>query len=286
MVSYNPKDWFKLIFQFHKSDTIRMLMPTMLILGIMTWAYVRLELHYPFLQVQGLVIFHQLSGFMISMVLVFRINSAYDRWWEGRKLWGSLLNHSRVLALRAASLTEDSSIRARCAALISNYAIVLKNHLRDQNASAELIRIDDAFENQINKYSHQPNFVLDQLNKELSALCKNASSSALPIAENIQALADICGGCERIRNTPIPFSYSIFIKKIIFLYVVTLPLGLSVNIGYFAIPVVMFLFYAFASLELISEEIEDPFGNDANDLPTDELAAKIKANTSEIMNLV
>jgi putative membrane protein len=285
MVSYNPKDWFKLIFQFHKSDTFRMLMPTMLILGVITGGYVKLEQHYPVLQVQGLVIFHQLSGFMISMVLVFRINSAYDRWWEGRKLWGSLLNHSRILAVRAASLTADFASRAKCAALITNFAIVLKNHLRDQHSTEELLSIAGPFSEQLASHSHKPNFVLQQLHAELKALSKDSPSDMLPIAENIQALADICGGCERIRHTPIPFSYSIFIKKIIFLYVITLPLGLSVNIGYFAIPVVMFLFYAFASLELISEEIEDPFGIDANDLPTDELTVKIKVNTAEILNI-
>ncbi len=283
MVSYNPKDWFKLIFQFHKSDTFRMLIPTMLILGLLTGGYVYIEQKHKLLQVQGLVIFHQLSGFMISMVLVFRINSAYDRWWEGRKLWGSLLNHSRVLAIRVQSLTNDSKQRANAAALITNFAIALKNHLRDQQAPEELELVDANFSNEAKLAPHVPNFVLTQLHNTFTHICKNDPYAAIPLAENTQALADICGGCERIRNTPIPFSYSIFIKKIIFLYVVTLPIGLSVSIGYFAIPVVMFLFYAFASLELISEEIEDPFGTDSNDLPTDDLTLKIKNNTSQIL---
>lgn len=103
------------------------------------------------------------------------------------------------------------------------------------------------------------------------------------LSENLNQLTDICGACERIKRTPIPYSYSIFIKKIIFLYIVTMPISFGLTIGYWAIPIVMIMFYAFASLEIISEEIEDPFGTDSNDLPTDELSVRIKENIREIL---
>jgi len=283
MVSYNPKDWFKLIFQFNKSDTFRMLTPTMVLLGLLTGGYTYLEMHHKVFQVPGLVIFHQLSGIMISMVLVFRINSAYDRWWEGRKLWGSLLNHSRTLAIRVHSATNSSDERIRMMRLITNFAFILKNHLRDTYLPQEAISVDQKFDEKLALVAHKPNFVIQEIQNSLKIYTKNCPYDLLAMNENIQALSDICGGCERIKNTPIPFSYSIFIKKIIFLYIITLPISLSVTIGYFSIPVVVFLFYAFASLELISEEIEDPFGTDANDLPTDELSLKIKANLSQIL---
>jgi putative membrane protein len=73
-----------------------------------------------------------------------------------------------------------------------------------------------------------------------------------------------------------------FLKKIIFIYVITMPIAFSIDFKYWAIPIVMFIFYAFASLELISEEVEDPFGDDANDLPTQEIADRIKAGLDEI----
>ncbi|HRF79967.1 MAG TPA: bestrophin family ion channel, partial [Flavobacteriales bacterium] len=95
---------------------------------------------------------------------------------------------------------------------------------------------------------------------------------------------DICGACERIKNTPIPYSYSSFIKKFIVIYVLTLPFGFVFSLGYIAIPVVMFIFYVLASLELIAEEIEDPFGTDTNDLPMDKIGQKIKENVEEILN--
>jgi putative membrane protein len=94
---------------------------------------------------------------------------------------------------------------------------------------------------------------------------------------------DATGACERIRNTPIPYSYSVFLKKFMFLYVMTLPFGFVFSLGYLTIPVVAIIFYVLASLELIAEEIEDPFGKDANDLPTDEIANGIRKSVKEIL---
>jgi putative membrane protein len=103
--------------------------------------------------------------------------------------------------------------------------------------------------------------------------------------EQLTSLTDICGACERIKNTPIPFSYSAFIKKFIFFYVITLPIGLAFTLGYIAIPVTAFIFYILASLELIAEEIEDPFGTDANDLPMEKIAQNIQENVQNIIKI-
>jgi putative membrane protein len=103
------------------------------------------------------------------------------------------------------------------------------------------------------------------------------------LAADLTAFMDICGACERIKNTPIPYSYSTFLKKFIVIYSLTLPFGFVFSLGYLAIPVVIFVFYVLASLELIAEEIEDPFGLDANDLPLDRLAGMIGANVDELL---
>ena len=99
----------------------------------------------------------------------------------------------------------------------------------------------------------------------------------------MQTFTDVCGACERIKNTPIPYSYSAFIKKFIFFYIMTLPFGYAFSLGYYSIPVVIFTFYVLASLELIAEEIEDPFGDDANDLPTEKISENIKKHVEEIL---
>jgi putative membrane protein len=99
----------------------------------------------------------------------------------------------------------------------------------------------------------------------------------------VQSFTEICGACERIKNTPIPYSYSAFLKKFIFFYVMTLPFGYAFVLGYYVAPVVVFVFYVLASLELIAEEIEDPFGTDENDLPTNKIAENIKKHIEEII---
>jgi putative membrane protein len=112
---------------------------------------------------------------------------------------------------------------------------------------------------------------------------KISGDQLIIINNEVQSFTDICGACERIKNTPIPYSYSSFIKKFIFFYIMTLPFGYVFSLGYYVIPVVVFTFYVLASLELIAEEIEDPFGNDANDLPTVKLASNIKKHVEEII---
>ena len=286
MVTYNPKDWLKLIFHFHKSDTLRMLFsPILLLGGITTGTVYVIHNFFPNSLPNYLTIFHQISGFIISLVLVFRINSAYDRWWEGRKLWGSLLNNSRNIAIKFnAILPKDDTVsRKEIQNLISNYAISLKEHLRGKNSVSGLEFNNSFTKEEFSKINHKPNYIANLLTLRSVEKCKQVDSDYLILNNNISELTDICGACERIKNTPIPFSYSIFIKKIVFIYVITMPISFGVSMGYWSIPTVMVMFYAFASLELISEEIEDPFGNDDNDLPTDEIAEKIKINTSEIL---
>ena len=288
MITYNPKDWFKLIFQFHKSDTFRILLPTMLLLGGVTFSICFVEKKFLTLEVPALTIFHQIAGFIISMVLVFRINTAYDRWWEGRKLWGSLINNSRNLAIKLHAFVPASDLKTReiLFNLISNFPFSLKEHLRN-NVTIEDIKFNALLtEEGYTRSSHKPGYIARQLTTHCLHLTKQNNQSQndyLVLSENLNQLMDICGACERIKRTPIPYSYSIFIKKMIFLYIITMPVSFGLTIGYWAIPIVMIMFYAFASLEIISEEIEDPFGTDSNDLPTDEMSVRIKENVREIL---
>jgi len=118
-----------------------------------------------------------------------------------------------------------------------------------------------------------------QLHKE-----KIISPEEFRVLDNeISALTDVCGACERIKNTPIPQSYSSFIKKFIVVYVATLPVGYVFSIGYFVVVAVPFVFYVLASLELIAESIEEPFGIDSDDLPIEKIASNIKKNVEEIL---
>jgi ion channel-forming bestrophin family protein len=288
MVTYNPKDWLKLIFHFHKSDTLRILGPNMLILGVITAVFCYLEEHYFSAKIPSLTIFHQISGFIISLVLVFRINTAYDRWWEGRKLWGTLINNSRSISIELHSMIplDDIYTRSKIVSFLSSFAFMLKEHLRNNYKPGELSFNDSMHEAELTASSHKPSFIAARFSRFIYEYCrKNGGdhNNFLIVERNINEFSEICGACERIKSTPIPYSYSIFIKKLIFVYIITMPITFGLSVGYWSVPMVMIIFYAFASLELLSEEIEDPFGTDSNDLPTDEIAAKIKVNVSEIL---
>ncbi len=286
MITYNPKDWFKLIFQFHKSDTFRILLPNMLLLGLLTGGLVYYEITHN-VTFKSPTMFHQILGFVLSMLLVFRINSAYDRWWEGRKQWGALVNNSRNLMVKIENILpeQNKADKIYLKQLIVAFVFSLKDHLKDSKEFKEIASFEGFSRDEFDKRKHKPNYVAGLIIKHIEQLRSKGviSDSKLIFLNNeLQSFLDITGACERIKNTPIPYSYSMFLKKIIFIYVITMPIAFSIDFKYWAIPIVMFIFYAFASLELISEEVEDPFGDDANDLPTQEIADRIKAGLDEI----
>ncbi|MBB1193919.1 hypothetical protein DNC80_09615 [Flavobacterium sp. SOK18b] len=287
MISYNTKDWFTFIFKFHKADTFRTLFPVMIAIGIYSGFVGYLEVEYFKLSdnsyVKNITIMHGMLGFVISLLLVFRTNTAYDRWWEGRKLWGSLVNNSRNFAIKLSVMLTDKEDLEYFKKWIPMYATVLDEHLKDIETSKELF--DDAiFE--IDHEKHKPNQVAKLLFQKINELYKTnviSGDQLIVLNDEVKSFTEICGACERIKNTPIPYSYSAFLKKFIFFYVMTLPFGYSFSLGYYVIPVVIFIFYVLASLELIAEEIEDPFGTDENDLPTPKIAANIKKHIEELI---
>jgi putative membrane protein len=233
--------------------------------------------------VRNVTIMHTTVGFVLSLLLAYRTNTAYDRWWEGRKLWGSLVNNSRNLALKLTSILKDDADKKYFRKIIPIYASILAKHLADEEISKELF-ID--LEIQIDPNKHKPNQVAKMIFLKINQLYeakKISGEQLLYINNELMAFTDVCGACERIKNTPIPYSYSAFIKKFIFIYVMTLPIGFVLALKYYSIPVVIFIFYVLASLEIIAEEIEEPFGNDDNDLPTRKLADNIKKHVEELL---
>lgn len=274
MVIYNPKDWFSLIFKFHKSDTFRKLFWVIVAISIYSLIVAYLEIEIWKLEHTNTSVMHSLLGFVLSLLLVFRTNTAYDRWWEGRKQWGALVNSSRNLAIKLNSiLKNESQASLRLERLISIYPAVLKEHLRGKKV------------NEFPTEFHQPNLIVAKINDEIFDLQrtgKMSSSDVWLVKDELVSLTDVCGACERIKKTPIPYSYSLFIKKFIFIYVMSLPFGFVGDFGYRVPLLVAFAMYVLASLELLAEEIEDPFGTDTNDLPTDEIAETIQANVKEI----
>lgn len=290
MISYNTKEWLG-IFRLHKADTFRKLLPLMLGIAAYATLLALIEkewLHLPDTSpVKNVITMHTLVGFALSMLLVFRTNSAYDRWWEGRKLWGALVNNSRNLALKLCPiLSGDAEQKSFFASAIPTFAVELAKHLR---AEATKFEMDERPHPEIPDFDtrkHIPSQAAGLIISRIYKLHREgvvAHEELLLLNSEMSSFMDICGACERIRNTPIPYAYSAFIKKFIFVYVVTLPFSLAFTLGYLSIPVVALIFYLLGSLELIAEEIEEPFGADANDLPLDRMCKTIEKTVREIL---
>jgi putative membrane protein len=265
-----------------------MLLPAMIALALYSSVLCYLDVEMKVITLRSTTVLHSLLGFVLSLLLVFRTNTAYDRWWEGRKLWGDLMNNSRnlMLKLNAYLPIEDAELKNNFRILISNYAFALKEHLRGGFKSEQLEEHPNLKLKVLSECNHIPNRIAQQLFFETDALQKQnkiSEEKLIVLNEELRSFTNIVGACERIKSTPIPFSYSTFIKRVILLYMITLPIGLVGDFKWATIPMVLFVFYAFAGLELIAEEIEDPFGHEDNDLPTDEIAIRIKKNLKEII---
>jgi len=292
MIAEDPSRWLKPVFQFHKADTFRRLLFLLIGLGIYTAILAYIELDYMHLReshpLKNITLMHGLLGFAISMLLVFRTNTAYERWWEGRKLWGALVNCSRNLAVKLHTFLPagDDPERQWFGQMIGLFANEMRAHLLLERTRLSLDERPHPEIPDFDRAKHVPIQVVTSLMQRLHRLQSDghlSENQMLLINNDVTAFLDICGACERIKNTPIPYSYTAFIKKFIVAYSLTLPLGYVFVLSWLAVPVVVFVFYVLASLELIAEQIEDPFGYDSNDLPMDRLCKTISSNMQDIL---
>ncbi len=288
MIQYNPKSWFSLLFDVYSRYVIKSLLPLILFVAIFTSLMCFLILDVFRINFEGTLALHSVLGTVLGLFLVLRTNTAYDRWWEGRKLWGRLVNDTRNLALKINAFVpkEEKDHRDFFRKMIPNIVVAMKEHLRDSILVGEMDLADERYKDIIVQSKHRPNIINKLLYERAAELRRKdiiTHDQLFLLDKELKGFTDIVGACERIKSTPIPFSYSMFIKKFLLIYAITLPIGLVPVIGYWTIPLTLLAFYFLVSIELISEEIEDPFGNDLNDLPLNELTVKIKRNINEIM---
>jgi putative membrane protein len=273
MITYDPKNWIRILIEFPRSPVFRTLFLDVLLAGVWAGLVTWIELDVFRVAVPLGPSILSILGIILGLLLVFRTNTAYDRWWEGRRLWGQLLNVTRALAHQVdAQLAAAAPQRARYAALLGEYPAALAEHLRRPRGAAG---------------AHVPNRVVRELSRlvhadvRAGALPREASITLTPL---LVALDDITGACERIRNTPIPVSYSSYVKQFVLVYALVLPFGLVREFGYGSIVASMLMFFATMGLELLAGEIEEPFGTDRNDLPVDEIAARAAADARELLD--
>ena len=299
MISYNPKEWFTFLFKIHQYETFRQLFPLMLGVSLYSGLIAFLEMH-TFIspdikeQTKSISTIFSILGFTLSLMLAFRTNSAYDRWWEGRKLWGDLTNSSRGFAAHLNAILEKTDVQNRkiISSHIVCFAYALRFHLKGERTER------DIFENELDEHfllnyrelfssaQNQPLVIYKSLVEFIHQLNRSGKISIEQIyvvKQELNKFIDVLGACERIQSTPIPFSYAAFLKKFIFFYVMLFPLIYGIHMSYYIIPVTVFILYVLASIELIAEEIEDPFSDSPNDLPTFKLAKGIAMGAKNLL---
>lgn len=290
MIYYKTNaNWFGDVSHLAKSWTMVRIMRSVLAIGAYT-AVLCIAVHYfdLFNMIHMNTSVFSLLGVILSILLVFRTNSAYDRWWEGRKQWGALVNHSRNMAIYVNTMfhKDDKEVRRYFGKHIANFCFALVEHLREGTKLDKLIYLTDEDRALYETKGHIPNHISMLIFDRMAQGHREGELSEgdyINIKAQHQALLDILGACERIKKTPIPFSYAVYLKIFITTYGLMLPFAL-INTFYFAtVPLVMFIFFALLGVELLGEEIEDPFGLDCNDLPTGDIAHTIKTNIFEIL---
>ena len=290
MIIYKSGDWLEALRHLHTSAVIRKLLKIVVLVGVYGTivAVFELELLHLHVQVDGQ--YFSFLGIMLSLLLAFRTNTAYDRFYEGRRVWGQLVNNCRNMAtLLNARLPADAfDHRIYLAKLLSNFPIALDGHLRHNVKFHRFEEPHAGFVEELRSVNHVPARVAAALQEYFELLL--AEGLILPehlitLQRHHETLLDVAGICERIQKTPIPFSYSFFIKGFITTFILVMPFVLLENYSYFMVPISMFGAYALLGVELIGDEIEDPFGKDSNDLPLTQLANNIRRNVFEIMHV-
>ena len=231
----------------------------------------------------------QLIGVAISIFLGFRNAACYERWWEARKLWGALVNTSRTLTrqwltlLRTDARNEAQAFQREAVREIAGFAWSLKAHLRTEtrNDVAAPFFAADAFAGF--RGDVLPAEVLLHMGRRLrDAVDKGWIDPAFVRAfdTSLTQLADILGGCERIKNTPVPLIYTAMTHRIEALYVSLLPFGLLTTTGELTPAVVMFVAFCLRGLDEVGNQLEDPYETDPNDLPLEALARRIEIDAA------
>lgn len=276
-----------MLFIWHGS-VLPQLLPRLLLLVLLSVAIVFFKgtlFHYKIpLNPAAFTIF----GIALALFLGFRNSASYDRFWEGRKLWGALLNDSRSLARQAISLTrypENSPETRQFIQYLISIPYALKHQLRHSDPAPDLRqRLPPALCDRLLQSKYIPILLL----KEMALWVKHAKVDPILQAafeENFNKISDIIGGCERIQSTPIPYSYRVLLHRTVYVYCFLLPFGFVDTLAWFTPVIVGFIAYTFVALEAIADEIEEPFGQEPNDLALRAMCEMIEDTLLETASL-
>ena len=283
--------WFKTAFQI-KGSVLVAIYPQVIFCGI--FGVFISVLYYFKLPVSQPILASVIPSIVLGLLLVFRTNTAYERFWEGRKCWGSMVNNVRNLARQIwvsvdEISPEDKKDKISALYLLIAFAVTTKLHLRGETVNSELEGlISSSRLIKLQTMNHPPLEVAfwigDYLQQQYNHNCLN-SYQLTAIQELLNNLVDNLGACERILKTPMPLAYAIHLKQLLLLYCILLPFQLVESLGWFTGVITSLISFTLFGIEAIGLEIENPFGYDANDLPLDKICHTMKRNIDDLISL-
>ncbi|MCW3464844.1 bestrophin family protein [Chitinophaga nivalis] len=285
MIIKTKKHWFQLLFVWNGSVLPKLLPRLLLLFGyavLITYSKDTLVRYHMELSPVPFTLF----GIALALFLGFRNNASYDRFWEGRKLWGALLNDTRSLARQALTLGNTAKAPGTFIQYLIAFTYALKHQLRHTDATADMERLlPPATAALLPGAKYKPIVLMREMGKWVQAAKAAGDIDSIQQAafdQNFNKLSDIVGGCERIAGTPIPYSYNVLLHRTVYIYCFLLPLGFVDSLGWLMPVVVTFIAYTYVALEAIADELEEPFGTAPNDLALDTMSEMIEHTLLEL----
>lgn len=235
-------------------------------------------------------------GLALSIFLGFRNSTSYDRFWEGRKLWGQLVNSTRSLSrhilYNAQTDTAEEAValhdwQRQMHRYVLAYVHALRLHLRDEGSEALKDYLSETEYADLSRHQNRPNYINARLSQGVAEAWKKQwinTHHMILFEERLQEFSNLQGGCERIKATPIPFLYMVLLHRLVAIYCFTLPLGIVDTVGVYTPFVVAIVSYAFMGLDAIGGRIENPFQKEAHNLPLTQLSESIEIALIEQAN--
>lgn len=285
MVNYDPHRWLDHFFDI-RGSMVREILGR--VAACVVWsALVVGAFHYGW-KVAIPSTLHSLVGVALGLLLVFRTNASYDRFWEGRKLWGGIVNETRNLIRQARTHigSADPDLLSQLTRWTAAFPYAAMQGLRGSTGLGEAADFLQSEQARTATSARHPALAIAQQMTECLARAYRAGMLTphvlVALDQNVQLLVDYLGGCERIRKTPLPFAYVVHLRRALVAYCFTLPFALVETFGWATLLDVFLVAYVFFGIEEIGVEIEGPFGYDDNDLPLEQICDTIRQNLSEV----
>jgi putative membrane protein len=226
-----------------------------------------------------------LVGVALALFLGFRNSSAYDRWWEGRKLWGALVNTMRTLARQVLTMTGESGDKRVFIDMLVAFTYAMRDQLRGDTFARSGELLPPSLAAEVDGARYKPFIILRAMGDWVSVRYKEGAFGEITMSTidgSLVELSNVLGGCERIAATPVPFGYSVMIHRVVYFYCALLPFGLVDSIAWMTPAVAMVMAYSFIALDLLAAELEMPFGRNENGLALDAISMNIELSIREM----